>query len=561
MEIDAGWVSASLPKTGLDHLGVQAPCINVYGRLLPGITNVTDRVRYYSFYPWLFWAIDRLEDAPTPTALLEWFRRAECLFALIAERHARQSTGENDRTDNERHGIAMVGRDTLVPALDRLEEGAGSLQLSTYATQDEVKERYFQNKWGGLAQYYRGTLEDLGLLVGDSNVGGRYTQERGEPVAGAMAASIPGDFFLEKVRQDHITLEDLDSLSPFCPCQLERCPSEHQALEDILFDRLGIYSESGIQRRQSLCLLLDMSRQCASRGLDLDRESFVVSTYSGALADGSEWLCPDSLEEIRLGWSIYAANELLSLATQSIFFSVLESYEARYRAETGQLAETTGEVAAWYASTTESRSSLAPFGDRSIDEIVKDLRSSMPDLHAVDDPRHEIQLIKKRKSLVSSSGTSKDRTELLELSVLVILSLIARTEHAALPYGKLGIDSDYLADYPINLVSLHHHFEQDWKPLNARQLLDWIAHHWCLDTHFRIALRKLRYDIRSTFRVRPTDQGLEVAEKLPEPAETTPRFRQAMQILRDLDLLTRDADGASLPTESGERLLREFVDG
>lgn len=51
MEIVTAWVKPPIQIRGLDHLGVQAPCINIYGRLLPGITNVTDRARYYSFYP------------------------------------------------------------------------------------------------------------------------------------------------------------------------------------------------------------------------------------------------------------------------------------------------------------------------------------------------------------------------------------------------------------------------------------------------------------------------------------------------------------------------------
>ena len=50
---DIGWVDPAKPIRGLDHLGVQAPCIALYAQLLPGITNVTDRARYYSFYPWL----------------------------------------------------------------------------------------------------------------------------------------------------------------------------------------------------------------------------------------------------------------------------------------------------------------------------------------------------------------------------------------------------------------------------------------------------------------------------------------------------------------------------
>ena len=39
---DIDWVEPAKPIRGLDHLGVQAPCIALYTQLLPGITNVTD---------------------------------------------------------------------------------------------------------------------------------------------------------------------------------------------------------------------------------------------------------------------------------------------------------------------------------------------------------------------------------------------------------------------------------------------------------------------------------------------------------------------------------------
>jgi hypothetical protein len=40
-------------KGGLDPLGLQAPSIRLYQALVPGISNVTLRTRYYGFYPWL----------------------------------------------------------------------------------------------------------------------------------------------------------------------------------------------------------------------------------------------------------------------------------------------------------------------------------------------------------------------------------------------------------------------------------------------------------------------------------------------------------------------------
>ncbi len=59
MEFLTAWLKPPPQTTGLDHLAVQTPGIKVYGKLLPGITNVTARTRYYSFYPWLIWTLEQ----------------------------------------------------------------------------------------------------------------------------------------------------------------------------------------------------------------------------------------------------------------------------------------------------------------------------------------------------------------------------------------------------------------------------------------------------------------------------------------------------------------------
>ena len=102
MKIDTNWISPPQSIGGRDHLGTQAPCVLIYSQLLPGITNVTDRARYYSFYPWLIWSFDQ-RYPKDEMKFVEFFRRADCLFTLISERHARIT----DR-DNERHGVGAV---------------------------------------------------------------------------------------------------------------------------------------------------------------------------------------------------------------------------------------------------------------------------------------------------------------------------------------------------------------------------------------------------------------------------------------------------------------------
>jgi hypothetical protein len=139
--------------------------------MLPGITNVTDRARYYSFYPWLIWAFDKAEYRDFNDAFIERFRRADCLFYLIAQRHAVVCGGDADD-----HAAAMVGSDTLA-AVARSLGVDGAIRLSDFSLRRGATKRYFANKLGGLGQYYLGVLRELSILDGDSSSGVRYTRQ------------------------------------------------------------------------------------------------------------------------------------------------------------------------------------------------------------------------------------------------------------------------------------------------------------------------------------------------------------------------------------------------
>ena len=90
-----GWVLPPNPIGGLDHLGVQAHCTALYAQLLPGITNVTDRARYYSFHPWVLRQFEQRYSDHSPGAFNRVLRRAECLFALAAIQRGKQDAPEN----------------------------------------------------------------------------------------------------------------------------------------------------------------------------------------------------------------------------------------------------------------------------------------------------------------------------------------------------------------------------------------------------------------------------------------------------------------------------------
>src|SRR5688572_32836981 len=116
MELSTAWVRPPQSVQGLDHLGTHAPCIDLYSRLLPGITNVTDRARYYSIYPWFIWAFDRRYPSADSAKFEQMYRRADCLLTWIAERHSQCTDQQADK-----HAAGMIGRQKLVPALNELQ--------------------------------------------------------------------------------------------------------------------------------------------------------------------------------------------------------------------------------------------------------------------------------------------------------------------------------------------------------------------------------------------------------------------------------------------------------
>jgi hypothetical protein len=66
-------------KSGLNPLGMQNSSINLYQRLLPGISNVTLRVRYYGFYAWLALIYARRSGDTNPKTWPNFIRRDEAV--------------------------------------------------------------------------------------------------------------------------------------------------------------------------------------------------------------------------------------------------------------------------------------------------------------------------------------------------------------------------------------------------------------------------------------------------------------------------------------------------
>ena len=541
------WLTPPYHSKGLDPLGIQAPSINIYGQLLPGITNVTDRARYYSFYPWMIRAFEETSSKKSYENLREWVRRSDCLFTLIGLRHGQQTPGESSA-----HIRALIGSNTLTPIIQDLENDS-AIDLSRFTHLGDSPHRYFKNQLGGLRQYYIGTFDSLGLMTRKGRSVAN-TIEVGVPMAEAMDSFVNGELFIETVNSGKVTASVLDGLVGFCPCQISASEAEQAALLDLFFARNDFDNESGRQRRNTLGVLLSLIDDMASHkpaGTQFSQDVFRGCVYSGAMPDGSSWALPSDLAFVQNQWKVYQRHELLSAAIQSIFWVALKMIY-----NSGENLWGTEDFISWFSSQPAIRRAATSLGGESYSSAEVKAKALMPDFQNWLDENHEVQLAHSVLE-VCAQNTDGDESLILEQAGRIILTLLVRDDMGPEPYSPLHFPEDFYNLYPLNLVNLKQLSDSTWRELDAANWLAWVAGHWCIEAHFRVALRKLRYQNKDTLHVLPTDLGL-VVQEMPSPTYTTPRFNQGVQILEDLGAIQKEDDGSMILTPLGQTLKGEF---
>jgi hypothetical protein len=516
------WVSPAKAITGRDHLAVQAVSEHLYAGLLPGLTNVTDRARCYGFYPWFVWAFDARYKKKGPEDLIKVFRRAECLHTLIGIVH------ELDQGDERLHGGGLVGRDALVAAADRIVSG-DTVRLSRHSKLEPADgERYFKHKLGGLGQYYLGPLKDLEVLDGNAQEGLRYTAEWGRELAAVHDHRVDATGFFDAVDGDRVDLGTVRALSPFCPCHLRKNKSERDAIVRLLF-RNGegpLKQEIGDERRQTLTLVLDYARALRTSTQHFpDSVGFLDGCYANALPNGTAWAPPPGLTKVGTGWAIYKRHELLALAVQGLFWAGLTALLD----EGGFVADGVA-YGSWFAK--RFRHALGHGGaTATFPKLVQSRRRMLPPLEDSRAPEHEVQIA---ESLLAAQSES-DADGVAEKSLQILLSLVARGIGES-PYGDLVVADRFFQTYEINLFSLQHLARDEWASQTGTQWVEWLAAEWAIRVHFRVALRKLRYQSQDSFRIVPLDEGYRVREA-PRAQWSSPRLPQAFRFLYDLGAL------------------------
>jgi hypothetical protein len=525
----------------MDHLGIQVIGEQIYSDLLPGITNVTDRLWNYAFYPWFAWAYEKEGMPEEGDAFAEALRRAEVLNTLVAAVHEWEN-GE----DPFLHGGGLVGRQKLLGAARQIVDG-DVISLEEFAPVDAPRQ-YFANRRGGLGQYYLGALRGLKLLQWDAKSGAQISDSRGAHLAEAFDGCVNRARFFECLKSPNLDLERARELASFCPCHLNGMRGVRDLLEDLLLNRAGglFHEEEGDRRRQTMLLLLASAAHASGAETSIDTQlaswNFREAAYSGVWLDGSPLFLPEGFQKTLVHWRGYQRHELMSVALQGIFWAGLFSLAGGAQ----EVASPTAYADWFIARFGAVLNNLGPL-TTSMEQVKTRHCLELPSLEDFENPEHELALAHGLLGFAQNG----EADECVVGALKVLLRLYGRSDGRD-PYESFPFAPDYFRDYPLNLKSLFDIADP------SQTFGDWIRRlvlDWGIAAHLRVAFRKLHREGLDTFKIRPGEdrywclgQG-----EIPPPTWTTPRLSQAVRMLFDLGLLDRDL----LPTDAGRSMLIE----
>lgn len=539
-KLETGWVKPPSETGGLDHLGVQAPCIQIYGQLLPGITNVTDRARYYSFYLWLFSEFEKKGWRSREKVVTE-LRKADCLFSMIAIRHA-QLHG-----DTSLHAGSSVGSNTLTQTISQLGECSSSTLSNFTHLEDGKGNRYFKNPFGGLGQYYFGVLDELHLMTGNSVANARLINRTGEIIAKAMSIGVDAELFMKILEQDTVNQALLDQLSSFCHCQLTESQQENALLISLMRDGWTsllnskddvdtVDTSASMARSKSLAIMMKLADKCAEEASAFDVLAFRGMSYAMADGSGQTIEYSNGLIGIARNWQVYQRNEALAVAVQGLFTAILRAADLQT-----EPFENTRSMCQWFWREGPGELVLKNTRNMSLVQFLQDRCGQLPAINDWQHEEHEIQLC---EQIVSA--THQAPLKVMSLSVIVsqcldILAAICFREENTSGYDAVQFRQGYLDPYPVNLNSVPEAVRGSLSKETLLEALVIFSTHFCLDGHIRVAMRKLRQQGKNTSRFENTENGI-VIKAVPPATHTSPRFAQARRILLDMGLLVAEGD-------------------
>lgn len=528
---------------GRDPLGLSRVADAITDYLLPGIITTTDRARYYSFYCWTLWHIDK-EDTPKKYQdFVDGFRRREAVAALA-------TVVNNPET-------SPVGVRVVKAELEKCKED------------DKINCNFKvlpSNQLGGYGQYYSGSLYQLGLTHRPEDGIDRVTEGKGEALAKTLHTIIEKTTYIKKRLFDEmaIPVNDLRELKKYLSLDAISQPfatEERKELIDLFFS-ISEHgpSERAILRRHTLSQILYIISEYQGNGFNVNMDEldwylvYPTYYYDALWPDDNKAIpynCPEAFKVCHQLWKQHCLQQFIAQAIESLLYSVLEVVGSESVGLTIEeivsrlllpeffsiLEDITGKPC------KKPRELLSVIGS---DSIPNERASwSMQKKISLLDPRSEIQVMDLENNTPQASAAK---------AILLLAVLYGKWRGISSDLG-MGIIADNAGSelWAGNIVSYFDCWLSD--SMSWHETFSYMIEAFVLDQHDRIMYEKRKLD--SCWLHRRDNRVFKDQDY--SPALRSSRHKNAVLIMSDLDLLSIDDDGDISLTSEGRKILRTVL--
>lgn len=518
-------------KRGLDPLGMQTTSIALYQQLMPGIGNVTLRMRYYGLYAWLAHSYAKQIGDVSSNAWRGYLRRAEALYALVTALEGSEKVATT-ATPDAAFELGVAGVTWAIQAVATFPEG--ELDFSKNCDLGSGSPQYLAQKFGAFGAAYGAQLVEMGLLQYiEKHPIPVPTPDSGDILALAFEAAI-GDaasLFLSVVAKARVGKSELRTLRKMLPSRIDPAGEERRLYEELLLGASLKASQKANGRRLSLRLILRVA-QAVGR---VDANTVRWALYSAHDAAGASLPSfPADEGAQRDAWGAYQANDLLHVC-----------YEALLKYSLDVLG-------------------LAPNGmpmDRLVGRVVVELHAALGGQETWETLVASIDL---PENAWASQGVSEFALHKAVLKMADPLAVTTSTSAAgavrllALLYKRYGsLVPQVAAQLPVIAKKTHLQsivteltYLRQHATMPLADFLGQLVKRRVMERHLWVAIHKFKGQGGDYTFLIEGDEGRVRVRRKDGPALTNPRLASAITFLQDIHLLSPTA-----PTPAGLKVL------
>jgi len=513
---------------GLDPLGLQTTSEATYSSLFPGISNLTNRLRYYGFYCWLLDFYFQREKKGNSTEQYRFIRRAELMIAIMMQsqrKNVQQITGSNFATN-----LIATAEDDYFDLADGADRD------------DPSKTTYWKYPSGAFGQYYSGAMQTLALINTAINEDGDIIYTISQPhqrqkVSGVQLAEAFDstltheikELFYTNIKTGKLYHSDIPELIAYYSIDVINPDSDEWDLyAEMLLDKdepsQEIEELFTFSRRETILSLL---RLASLNDNKYDWYQFLLSCYLKKLGNDSE---PAS--ETHIGWYCYQLNEYWQFACGAIFWAVLQNLYHYHQDQ--YLPHFVNELSAEIYDEICRGINVNP--EDSV--IISDVVARMPEGKTEEEIKESIETRASDNPIIAAKN-----------GFLLLFQIYRNNKEQLHPLKEFMSRKQIIRDGNMvdGIMTIHTAKKEELKSFIEQFILRNIIYR-----HQMVAIRKMGNGTQATHKFIIEEQYIRFIEIFP-PRNTSPRMFAMQNIMHDLQVI----DEKNMLSQLCQKLLSE----